>query len=361
MKRLLMLAGTALAIAAAATYWGVGLFGVRTPPEAPAVAMPEMRTIAATVSATGVVRLRVGAEVRVGSQVSGIVRKLNVTVGSRIRRDDVIAEIDSRALDARLAQSRAQVAVSAQDLRRAEVELGRARQLGDQQLVPRQQVEDLTLALDDAKVKLVKAQRDADVVETDRAYVLIRAPIAGTVASVSTQEGETVAAAFAAPTFVTIIDDRALQLVAMVDETDIGAVAVRNPVTFTVEAFPGRELTGRVERIAPKATIVSGVVNYEVTIAIATADAALRPDMTANISIRTAQRRALVVPTAAVQREGEERFVYVEQRGTLVKRAIVTGTRDSAFTEVTKGLATGERVRLGSDAPGARDTPGAQR
>jgi RND family efflux transporter MFP subunit len=290
MRRRVFLAGLTIALAATAgAWWTIGSPRAREAPrEVPVAVRPRPRPADPTVSATGVVRLRVGAEVRVGSQFSGIVRKLNVTVGSRIRRGEVIAEIDSAALYARLAQSRAQIAVSAQDLRRAEVELRRAQQLGDQQLVPRQQVEDLALALDDARVKLVKAQRDADVVETDRSYVLIRAPIAGTVASVSTQEGETVAAAFTAPTFVTIIDDRALELIAMVDETDIGAVGPGNPVTFTVETFPNRELAGRVERIAPKATIVSGVVNYEVTIRISGDSTALKPDMTANIAIRTA-------------------------------------------------------------------------
>jgi multidrug efflux pump subunit AcrA (membrane-fusion protein) len=205
MKRLLVFGCAALALGTAGAYWGRGFLTARTAPAAaPTFVVPELRTIAATVSASGVVRLRVGAEVRVGAQVSGIVRTLNVTVGSHIRRGDIIAEIDSRGLDARLAQARAQIAVNEQEVRRAEVELGRARQLGERQLVPRQQIEDLALALDDAKAKLAKAQRDAEVVETDRSYAVIRAPIAGTVASVSTQEGETVAASFTAPTFVTI-------------------------------------------------------------------------------------------------------------------------------------------------------------
>jgi RND family efflux transporter MFP subunit len=347
-RRLLAPAGAALMIAAAAAYWGRGLLTARTSPaEAPTFVQPALRTIAATVLATGIVRLRVGAEVRVGSQVSGIVKKLNVTVGSHIRRGDVIAEIDSRGLEARLAQARAQVAVSEQEIRRAGVDLGRARRLDEQQLVPRQQVEDLSLALQDAEARLEKARRDAAVVETDLSYAIIRAPISGTVASVATQEGETVAASFTAPTFVTIIGDRALQLIAMVDETDIGSVAPRNRVTFTVEAYPSRELGGRVERIAPKATIVSGVVNYEVMIAIDDPGEVLKPDMTANISVRTAERQALVVPGAAVQREGDDRFVYVDEHGALAKRPVTIGTRESGVVEIRKGLARTDRVLTG--------------
>ena len=352
MTRGLAIGCAALVAAAAGAYWGRGLLTARTvATDPPTFAPVELRTMAATVAATGVVRLRVGAEVRVGSQVSGIVRKLNVTVGSRIRKDDVIAEIDSRGLEARLAQARSAVAVAEQDVRRAQVELARARQLGERQLVPRQQVEDLSLALDDAKAKLTKAQRDADVVETDLSYARIRAPISGTVASVSTQEGETVAASFTAPTFVTIIGDHALQLIALVDETDIGAVAPRNPVVFTVEAYSGREFKGHVERIAPKATIVSGVVNYDVMITIDSPADVLKPDMTANISIRTAERQALLVPNVAVQRDGDDRFVYVDRGGVVTKRPIAIGTREAGFTEVMRGLSAGERVLVGPIPP----------
>ena len=336
----------AVAIAVAAgPYAGRELLTARATPVAPRTfANPELQTIAATVTTTGAVRLRVGAEVRVGSQVSGIVKKLNVTVGSHIRRDEVIAEIDSRGLEARLAQARAQVAVAEQAVRRAEMELTRAERLGEQQLVPRQQVEDLTLGLQAERAQLEKNRRDAAVVETDMSYAVIRAPISGTVASVSTQEGETVAAAFAAPTFVTIIADHALQLIAMVDETDIANVRSANRVTFAVEAFPAREFEGHVQRIAPKATIVSGVVNYEVVVAVDSATDVLKPDMTANISIRTAERQALVLPSAAIRREGDDRFVFVDQAGTLAKRSVSIGVREAGVTEVKKGVTTADRV-----------------
>jgi len=329
----------------AAAYLGRSYVAGRSAPvESRTVGRPERRTIAATVTTTGVVRLRVGAEVRVGAQVSGIVRRLNVTVGSHIRRDQVIAEIDARPIEARLAQARAQVAIAEQDVRRADVELARAERLFGKSLVPRQQVEDLTLAAAAARAVLEKNRRDVETVETDQLYTVIRAPITGTVASVSTQEGETVAASFASPTFVTIIADHALELIAMVDETDIGEVQRGNAVTFNVEAYPSREFAGRVGRIAPKATIVSGVVNYEVEVAIDTPTDDLKPDMTANISIRTAEREGLVVPNAAIKREGDERFVYVEANGRLVKRPVTIGVRQGGVTEVKKGVAANDLV-----------------
>lgn len=313
---------------------------------------PERRSVASSVLATGVVRLRVGAEVRVGSQVSGIVQELHVTVGSHIGRGAVIARIDSRAIEARLAQARAQIAVSEQELARARVELGRVQKLEASRLVAPSEVEDRQLALAEATARLEKARRDAQVVETDLGYTVIRAPITGTVASVTTQKGETVAASFTTPTFVTIIGDDALQLVAMVDETDIGGVAAGNPVRFSVEAFPAEEFNGHVESVAPRGTIISGVVNYEVMIGIDSPAGVLKPDMTANVTIETAQRTALVVPNEAILRDGSDRYVYVEVDGRPQRREVVIGAREGGVTEIRRGVAPEERVLIGVEASG---------
>lgn len=346
---LLIPAAIAVALVGGGSYWGWSLVTADNGAiQATRFAVAERRTIASTVLATGVIRLPVGAEVRVGSQLSGIVEELNVTVGSKIQQGDVIAKIDSRGLEAQLAQSRAQVSVLEQEVRRAEVELVRAQQLDLEKLVARTEVEDRTLDLADAKARLEKARRDADVVATDLEYAVIRSPISGTVASVSTQKGETVAASFNTPTFATIIDDDAMELVAMVDETDIGTVARDNSVLFTVEAYPAEEFAGHVKQIAPKGSIISGVVNFEVMIGIDSPVDMLKPDMTANVSIRTAEREALVVPNEAVQRDGFERFVFVDRDGELVRRSVTVGTREAGFTEIRQGIGPEDRVVLGA-------------
>lgn len=354
MQRAVAIAGGAAAIAlVAGTWWGWDrLMGDAAPEQQRTFATPERRTIAATVLATGVVRLRVGGEVRVGAQLSGIVETLNIEVGSKVRRGDIIAKIDSRGLEARLAQARAQITVADQEVRRAEVQLERVKRLDEQKLVARSNVEDAVLGVQEANAKIEKARRDAAVVETDLIYAVIRSPITGTVASVATQEGETVAASFNAPTFATIIEDGALELIAMVDETDIGNVAIDSPVMFTVEAYPAKEFEGHVARIAPKGSIISGVVNFEVMIRIDSPADILKPDMTANVSIRTAEREALVVPNAVIQRDGSDRYVYLEKDGKLTRRAVTVGTRDASFTEIRTGLGPGDRV-LVAPQPGA--------
>ncbi|MBN8280536.1 MAG: efflux RND transporter periplasmic adaptor subunit, partial [Gammaproteobacteria bacterium] len=282
-----------------------------------------------------------------------------VVVGSKIRKGEVIATIDSRPLQARLSQARAQIAVAEQELKRSEVELARSQQLDQQRLVARSDVEDKTLGVSEARARLEKARRDAAVVETDLNYAVIRSPITGTVASVTTQEGETVAASFSTPTFATIIEDGALELIALVDETDIGNVAVGNPVTFTVESFPAREFTGRVERIAPKGSIISGVVNFEVMIRIESPVNDLKPDMTTNVSIRTAERDALVLPVAAVQKDDAGRYVWLDSNGELVRRDVAAGARDAGFIEIRQGVVPGDRVLLGPQpvVPAAGENP----
>jgi macrolide-specific efflux system membrane fusion protein len=306
----------------------------------------ETRSIASNILATGIIRLRVGAEVRVGSQMSGIVEELNVVVGSKVEQGDVIARIDARSLQSRLDQANAQVRVLQQEVKRAEIELERARQMDLEGLAPANDIEDRQLDLADAQARLNKARRDAAVVDTDLQYAVIRAPIAGTIASVSTQKGETVAASFETPTFATIIAEDALELVAMVDETDIGTVETNNPVYFTVEAFPAKEFVGTVKQIAPKGSIISGVVNFEVMIEIDSPVDLLKPDMTANVSIRTAEREALVLPARAIHRDGFEQYVLVEDEGELVRRNVSVGSREAGSVEIRQGLGRNDKVAL---------------
>jgi HlyD family secretion protein len=256
--------------------------------EKPAAVRPAVRaggSAGSTVTAAGTIRLQTGAEVRVGTQISGILTKLHVTVGSHVEKDEVIAEIESRGLEARMEQAQAQIEIDEAAVRKLQREMDRTRQLLEAGLIARQQAEDLEDDLRNAQARVDKSRSDLAVVRSDLPYLTIRAPIAGTVASVAMQPGETVAASFNAPTFVTIIEDHALELVAMVDETDIANVRPWNKVVFTTETFPTREFQGVVEQIAPKATVISGVVNYEVTIGIRAGMAALKPDMTANVSI----------------------------------------------------------------------------
>jgi RND family efflux transporter MFP subunit len=358
-RRLLTISLIVVAFATAAAYlWQRSTRSAgASPVNAPSIIRPEQKQIDANVLATGTIRLRVGAQVRVGAQISGIVKKLNVGIGTHVNKGDVIAEIDTRAVDAQVAQARAQVAQDEVAEHKAERDLARGRELLRSDLLPRQQAEDLQWGSDAAAAKLAKSRADLAASQVNLAYSSISAPISGTIASVSTQEGETVASSFTTPTFVTIIEDNALELVAVVDEADIANVKPRDPVSFTVEAYPARTLTGAVQRINPTGTILSGVVNYEVVIAIARDTSFLKPDMTANVSIRTARRQALLLPAGAIRSDDGGKFVYLATPGGPVRRGVTIGARESAFTEIKTGLSPEDRVILGEIAANKKEGP----
>ena len=149
------------AIGGGAYYWSRGY---RTSQaldiNALAFVKPEMRKIDATISATGSIRLRVGTEVRVGSQLSGIVSKLNVTVGSHINKGDAIAEIDSRALVARIDQARAQVGLDEVALRKARRDLERMKSLFASGVLARKDLEDQQADLESAEARVEKSKQD---------------------------------------------------------------------------------------------------------------------------------------------------------------------------------------------------------
>ena len=185
------------------------------------------------------------------------------------------------------------------------------------------------------------------------AYATIRVPIAGAVALVRTQEGETVAAGLNTPTFVTIIDLNRLQVDAYVDEVDIGKVQVGQEAMFTVDTFPDREFKGRVSAIYPKAVIQENVVNYDVVVTI-TDDYKnlLRPEMTTNVTIfLEARPNVLTVPARALQRQRGRNVVYVQTPDGPQTREVKVGRRDGQWVEVLDGVTEGQTVFLEPPAP----------
>ncbi|HSB77224.1 MAG TPA: efflux RND transporter periplasmic adaptor subunit, partial [Candidatus Methylomirabilis sp.] len=207
--------------------------------------------------------------------------------------------------------------------------------------------EDLQVAV----AEVAQAKAALRIAEANLGYATITAPMGGVVASVSTQQGETVtsgSAAAQAPTFVTIIDLSRLQVDAYVDETDIGKVHVGQEATFGVDAFPEKEFRGTVQAVYPKALIQQNVVTYDAVIAIENREGLLRPDMTTNTTITVAKReKVLAIPNQAVRREDGERVVFVHEGDRLVRRSVKTGWKDKSFTEVLGGLKEGERVVVG--------------
>jgi len=356
------------------------------------------RDFSSSVLATGAVQAQVGAEVRVGARISGKVERLLANIGDDVTKGQVVAELEKADLEATVAQREAELQLAAaklsavenllpMEIQKAELDMSRwqaTRTLCEQdisrelrllesdatsqqsfeQAQERLAVVKAQLASAEKAYELAKARYEEDrkqaSLEVDRArsamdntkvqlsYATITAPIYGVIASVSTEEGETVAAGMQAPTFVTIIDLKRLQVDAYVDEVDIGKLKVGQRALFTVDAFPATEFEGKVSAIYPKAVIQDNVVNYDVVVDIETPyQGLLRPEMTANVTIFLEKRDGvLAVPAKAVQRERGKNVVYVLADGRAEPREIKLGWREGQWIEVASGLEEGETALL---------------
>lgn len=301
-----------------------------------------------TVVSTGVIRPMVGAEVNVGSRVSGTVVNLPVKVGDKVEPGQLLAELDTTALEATADQMRADVALARPRVALAESVLKRRQQLAGQGLAS---AEDLDIALSDLAVK--RAQLEASEARLRSAeiilgYTRITAPLRGVVAEVTTREGETVAADFSAPTFVTIVDLDRLEVLAYVDETDIGRIKAGQSATFTVDTYPQMEFKAVVNTIQPSAELQNNVVNYVVRLEFEPVDGfILRPEMTAHLRLVVAEREdALTVPRSALIRRDGRQFVWVQGEDGWVETSVRTGWRSESMVEILAGVSQDDVIEL---------------
>jgi len=303
-------------------------------------------TLVESAVALATIEPQVGAEVRVGSQVSGIVERLEVEVGDRVRRGDLLVTLRDAEQRANVAALRAELAAARAEKDLAETQHDRALQLLETRVVAQSAVDEAERALRVRAANVESLRARLEQAEIGLGYTEIRAPIAGTVASVSTQVGETVAASFAAPTFVTIVDLHRLEVRASVDETDIGRVQIGQEVSLRVDAFPGTQLPGRVRTIYPKAELVNNVVNYLVIVDVIDARGlVLRPEMTVHVDLPLARRDDVVaIPRGALFDEGGRRWVMAREGGEWTERTVVTGLTTAQEVEIMSGLGAGDVV-----------------
>ena len=350
------------------------------------------------VLATGTVSLKTGAEVKIGARISGQVKSLLVKIGDFIRAGEIIAIIEHEDLLSRVARFQADLdAEKARQLKilaegpleinkaiaereELQVQIKLAQKMLERNLELNQKGFVSTTVLDEAEEKLAvllarinlaneelklkqsqlendsrlaqamvdKAQANLAEEEIQLSYATITVPIDGIVAFVSTQEGETVVASLNAPTFVTLIDLRKLEVTVFVDETDIGRIEVGQRAKFTVDTYANQFFNGKVREIHPKAVIKDNVVNYEVILDIEKKKAAkLRPEMTANVVVTTGTRKnILTLPKEAVKREGKKTFVVMQVNGELEDKPVELGWRDSGRIEVVSGLKEGDLIGI---------------
>ncbi|MBI5919141.1 MAG: efflux RND transporter periplasmic adaptor subunit [Nitrosomonadales bacterium] len=307
--------------------------------------------------------------VSVGSQVSGIVKRIHADFNDHVRAGQVLLELDPALNEAQVQQTAASVESARAALELAQLNEARMRGLYAQEYATKLELDTAVQALKAAKAQLALAQAQAMRDRTNLSYTEIRSPVSGVVVSRQIDVGQTVAASFQAPVLFQIAQDLSkMQINSSFAEADIGGIRSGQPASFTVDAFPGRQFSGKVRQVRLNPTTLQNVVTYNVVIDVANPDNLLLPGMTAYVGVVTAERsEVLKVPNAALRfrPENGERpkkdgapkkglppqpgtlrgSLYVLEAGKLKQVPLLLGASDSKYSEIVKGeLKAGDAV-----------------
>ncbi|WOG03131.1 efflux RND transporter periplasmic adaptor subunit [Segatella copri] len=333
-----------------------------------------LKTLQNSVTATGTIEAV--TSVTVGTQVSGIVNKLYVDYNSQVKKGQVIAELDKTNLLSELNTAKANLASAQSSLNYQAANMERYKTLYKKGLVSADEYENALLTYRQAKEQVASSKENVQRAQTNLGYATITSPIDGTVISKSVEEGQTVAASFNTPELFTIAKDLTnMQVVANVDEADIGNVKEGDRVTFTVDAYPDDTFEGTVKQVRLEATTTNNVVTYEVVISAPNADLKLKPGLTANVTIYTQERSGVLAvankalrftPTKEtvgkdmkiVDCKGKNK-VWTLNGNTLTAHPVTIGQSDGINTEITKGLKQGEKIvtEIVVNVPEEEDAP----
>jgi HlyD family secretion protein len=251
------------------------------------------------VTATGT--LNPVVNVTVGSQISGNIAKLLVDYNSQVKSNQVVAELDPALYQAAVEQAKGDLANAKANLELQQAETKRNTDLFKNKLISDSDYDTAIASLHQAEAQMQIKQAALDNAKINLEHCTIYSPVDGVVISRNVDVGQTVAASLSAPTIFVIANDLTkMQIDSSVSEADIGTVEEGQVVNFTVDAFPNRTFTGKVIQIRNSPTNVQNVVTYDAVINVSNPDLKLRPGMTANATIITAERKnALKIPNAA--------------------------------------------------------------
>ena len=303
---LLMIAGAGFG------YWRMG----NSAKESAYATVPVSRgNVRQVVASTGT--LQAVVTVLVGSQVSGTIAKLNADFNTKVKRGQVVAELDQAKFSARVEETRANVLAAEAGLAKSKVTvedaartLSRTKELLKRELISQSELDAAQTAYDAARsqfnvsqAQVGQAQAALNQANIDLGYTVIRSPVDGIVISRNVDVGQTVAASLQAPTLFTVANDLTkMEVHTSVDEADVGNVWEGQEVTFTVDAHPARRFRGKVHQVRNAATIVQNVVTYNAVVRIDNKELLLKPGMTANVQFLVSQKEdVLSIPNMAIR------------------------------------------------------------
>lgn len=261
----------------------------------------ERGDITMTVTATGT--LSAVTTVQVGSQVSGVISRLYADFNSRVKKGQLLAELDPTPFEQQVAQRQADLTKARVEAANAKINYDRQSRLAKSGLAPQADVDSTRAQYEGAQAQVQQSSAALSQSETNLHYTKIVSPIDGIVVDRQYDIGQTVAASFQAPTLFSIAQDLTkMQVAADVDQSDIGRIQVGQTARFSVDAYPDQEFRGRIAQIRLNAQVTQNVVTYPVIIEVPNPDEKLRPKMTANVTIDVATvHDVLRIPNAALR------------------------------------------------------------
>lgn len=258
-------------------------------------------TISTTISATGT--LEPVDQVEVGTQVSGDIAKINVDFNSKVKKGQVIAELDKSKLKATLAQTEIAYKSAENDFKYKESTYNRVKKLSESNSASAVELETAEYNMNSAKLSVERSENEVNQARLNLSYATIKSPIDGVVLKRAVEVGQTVAASMSTPTLFVIAKDLSqMKVMADVDEADIGQVKQGQKVTFTVDAFQNDTFNGTVQEVRLNPTTTSNVVTYTVVITAENPEQKLLPGMTATCTIVTQEiEDAIAIPVKALK------------------------------------------------------------
>ena len=355
-KSLILTAALAVIVVVAAIAFGRGGKEAAVEYETQTV---ERDAINLSITATGTINPL--NKVDVGTQVSGIISKIYVDFNSEVEQGQLIAQLDPAPLQAEKAVAEESLCAAELDYKLQKKTYERQKRLFDRELISETEYDNAENAYLKAESNLRQSRLTLQRAEINLGYTQIYSPISGVVLSRAVDEGQTVASGYSTPTLFTIAADlREMQLVANIDEADIGAVAEGQRVSFTVDAYIDTQFEGTVKQVRLQSASTSNVVTYQVVIDAPNLDLKLKPGMTANATIYTLEKEGVfAVPARALRfvpadmddkrrEELPETHVFVRLAdGTTEPREVTTGITNGVQTEIVSGLAEGDVVVVG--------------
>ena len=271
--------------------------------------------ISNTVTATGTIQAI--TTVQVGTQVSGVIKKIYVDYNSRVKKGQLLAQLDETPLRAALDQSKAAVEAAQADLEYKKETYDRNKILFDKQLISKADWDQAVYNYETSKANLESAKATNQRNQVNLQYASIYSPIDGVVLNRAVDQGQTVAASFNTPTLFTIANDLTrMQVQANVDEADIGQVKMGAHVEFTVDAYPDLSFNGTVTQIRLQPVVTNNVVTYTIIIEAPNPDQKLMPGMTATANIFINELKdVLIVNNRALRFNPDQKTISAMTKG----------------------------------------------